>query len=175
MKSVTQMLAGSVLAAAAAGLMVSAWAAEPKANSYRTGPGACSGGGGPGTMGCGGGPGMMGGFGGGPGMMGGYGGGPGMMGGYGGGPGMMGPASLPDLTQDQRSKITQIQDDLRKKHWDVMGKMREEQFKLQELYYADKRDNVAINDQYKKLQDLQRQMWESNVDTQKGIEAVLTK
>ena len=76
----------------------------------------------PGMMGmmndCPGGGGMMG-----PGM--GMMGGPGMM----MGPGMMGghdPGSMLNLDESQQKKITQIQDELRKKHWGLMGKMNDE-------------------------------------------------
>ena len=60
------------------------------------------------------GPGMMGGFGPGYGM------GPGMMGGYGTG------ADL-NLSAERRIKITKIQDDVRRKHWELMGKMQDDQ------------------------------------------------
>ena len=132
------------------------------------------------------GPGMMGeGYGYGPGMMGGYGMGPGTMGGYGHGGWMghgmmmgeygMGPLSQLNLSKEQQEKIGKIQNDARKKNWDTMGKMMDEQYKLRELYYADKRDSKAITNQYNKISDLQRQMMESSLDTQNKIEALLTK
>jgi Spy/CpxP family protein refolding chaperone len=132
---------------------------------------------GPGMMG----PGMMGGYGMGPGMM-----GPGMMGGYGGmmggacpgcgmmgmGPGMMAGFD-PELDQEQRAKIAQLQDEARRKQWDVMGQMREEQFKLEQLYYADKQDPAAIGAQYKRVQDLNRRLVELSAETQNRLEGVL--
>jgi Spy/CpxP family protein refolding chaperone len=133
--------------------------------------------------------GMMGGYGMGPagggmghGMMGGYGMGPGMMGGgYGMGPGMMGggwgmgPQELPDLSADQRTKIGKIQDETRRKHWELMGQVMEEQARLRDLYDAPKRDSGAIADTYKKISELQRRMYESAADAHKHMEAVLTK
>jgi Spy/CpxP family protein refolding chaperone len=125
------------------------------------------------------GQGMMGnGYGMGPGMMmgGGYGMGPGMMGGDGMGPGMgMGPQGLPDLTPDQRTKISKIQDDTRRKHWELMGKVMEEQSRLRDLYDAPKRDADAITDTHKKISELQRKMYEDSADAHKRMEAVLTK
>jgi len=128
---------------------------------------------GPGMMG----PGMMGmgpGMGMGSGMMGhgmmgmgpwmmGY----GMMGGY-------GPGGMPNLDESQQRKIVQIQDDLRKKHWDLMGKMNDEQAKLNQLYYTGPRDPAAVSKQYQRVQDLRRQMMESSVEAQNRIETVLT-
>ena len=113
---------------------------------------------GPGMMGMG--HGMMGGYG----MM-----GPGMMGGYGAGQGM------PNLTEQQQNKMAQIQEGVRKKHWDLMGKMNAEQMKLQQLYYSGKRDPAAIEAQHKQIYQLQREMDESWLDAQSRMDAVLTK
>lgn len=122
----------------------------------------------------------MGGYGMGPGMMGGYGMGPGMMGGYGMGPGMMGgygmdPYGLSDLSAEQRNKITKIQDETRKKHWDLMGQALDEQARLRDLYDAPKRDSTAIGNTHKKISELQRRMYETSADAHKRMEAVLTK
>jgi Spy/CpxP family protein refolding chaperone len=125
--------------------------------------------------------GMMGGYGMGPGMMNGYGMGPSMMGGCGMGPGMMGegwgmgPQELPDLSADQRTKIGKIQDETRRKHWELMGQVMEEQARLRDLYDASKRDSGAIADTYKKISELQRRMYESAADAHKRMEAVLTQ
>jgi len=135
------------------------------------------------------GPGMM--YGHGPngmgaGMMGGYGGygmGAGMMGGYGGygmGPGMMGGygadlAGALNLNSDQREKITRIQEDLSTKHWELMGKMQVQQFKLRELMDSDKADDAAVGKAYKSLAELRRQMWTAAVDARKQVDAALTK
>ena len=131
-------------------------------NGYGMGPG----------MGMGGGYGMGGAYGMGPGMMGGDGMGPGM--GMGGGWGMA-PQGLPDLTPDQRTRVSRIQDDTRRKHWELMGKMMEEQSRLRDLNDAPKRDSDAINDTYKKISELQRKMYEQSADAHKRMEAVLTQ
>ena len=113
-------------------------------------------------------------------MGGGYGMGPGMMGGCGMGPGMMGdgwgmgPQSLPDLSADQRTKIGKIQDETRRKHWELMGQMMEEQTRLRDLYNAPKRDSGAIANAHKKISELQRRMYESAADAHKRMEAILT-
>ena len=132
------------------------------------------------------GPGMMGGYGMGPGMMGGWDDwddrymnrgmmgpgmmiGPGMMGGYG-----YGPQAALNLDAAQQQKIAQIQDEQRKKQWDLMGKMNDEQAKLNQLYYSGQHDPAVIGKQYQRIQDLQRQMMESSIEAQNRIEAVLT-
>jgi Spy/CpxP family protein refolding chaperone len=149
---------------------------------YGMGPGMMGGYGGYGM-----GPGMTGGgYGPGPGMMYGYGGHPpgaGMMGGYGGygmGPGMMygyggdfdGALNLSD---DQREKITKIQEALFTKHWELMGKMQQQQFALREELASGKVDDATIGKAYKNIEGLRQQMWTSRADAQKQIDAVLTK
>ena len=124
------------------------------------------------------GPGMMGGYGPGYGMMGpggGYGPGYGMMGpggGYGPGYGMLGQLNL---SSEQLSKINAIHEDLAKKQWDYAGRMREEAIKLQGLMTAEKRDRGAINNQYKKLQDVRQQRFQARLEAQEKIDGVLTK
>ncbi|WP_161993148.1 Spy/CpxP family protein refolding chaperone [Lacisediminimonas profundi] len=142
-----------------------------------SGPG--GGGYGPGMMG-GHGPGMMGGYGMGPGMMGGYGGGPwmmdgygsGMMGGFGMGPGWMG-RNIPDLTTEQRNKITEIQKDLRQKQWTLMDKMHE-QPQSQNLYKDGKFDEQAARKAYDTAAAFHKQMFENSLEARKRMDGVLT-
>lgn len=109
------------------------------------------------------GPGMMGGYG--PGMMGGGYGmtGPGMMGGYGYGYG----GRLPDLTAEQRAKVAEIQREQRARQWPLMQQMHE-------LMWADAQDEETQRRDYDKLAVLQKQMFESHLETRKRIDAVLT-
>jgi Spy/CpxP family protein refolding chaperone len=138
------------------------------------------------------GPGMMGGYGPGygmgPGMMGGYGPGygmgPGMMGGYGPGygmePGMMsglgaGPVQMLDLDATQRGKVNQISDALRKKMWQIVGEMQDEQSKLRDLYLAEKPERSAIVAVYKRLFDLRLKRVEAMLDARADLDKVLTQ
>jgi Spy/CpxP family protein refolding chaperone len=118
------------------------------------------------------GPGMMDGPGPGygPGMMGGPGYGPGMMGGYGRGGGL---AAL-DLSSEQRDKIAAIQEENRRKNWDAMGQLRSEQFKLGQMYNADKVDSAAVAEQQKKVDELRRQLLKSRLDARNQVAAILT-
>jgi Spy/CpxP family protein refolding chaperone len=126
------------------------------------------------------------GYGMGSGMMGsygpGYGMGPGMMGGfgpdYGMGSGTMGgyaTRSDLNLSAEQRSKIAKIQNDVRRKHWGIMGKMQDEQALMNEQYYADQRDDAALSKSFRKMSDLRHQMFDLSLSAQKQIDAVLTK
>ena len=129
------------------------------------------------------------GYGMGPGMMGpgygpgyGYGMGPGMMGSfgpdYGIGSGTMfgyGTRSDLNLSAEQRSKIAKIQNDVRRKHWEIMGKMQDEQALMNEQYYSDQRDDAALSKSYRKMSELRQQMFDLSLSAQKQIDAVLTK
>lgn len=136
------------------------------------------------------GPGMMGGYGGpgqgpyGPGMMRGqgqpYGYGPGMMGGGMMRGGMMGgmglgPLQALDLSEQQQARINQIRDETRRKNWDTMGKLMDEQARLRDLLAAEKRDPAAIGKQSMKMADLRRQMLEASIESHNRIEALLSK
>ncbi len=134
------------------------------------------------------GPGMMGGYGGtgqgpyGPGMMRGQGQGygPGMMGGGMMGGGMMGgmglgPLQALDLNEQQQTRINQIRDETRRKNWESMGKLMDEQARLRDLLAAEKRDPAAIGKQSMKLADLRRQLLEASIESHNRIEALLSK
>jgi Spy/CpxP family protein refolding chaperone len=128
-----------------------------------------------GMMGPGGGPGygMMGPGYGVPGA-GGYGHGYGMPG-MGMGPGMWGgTASLPaNLSAEQRTKIADIQRDVRKRQWPLMQQMHE-------LMWNDGTsepgalDEQAQRRDYDRVAALQKQMFETMLESRKRIDAVLT-
>ena len=147
----------------AAGAATAAYAQGPGGPGKGPGYGPGSGGYGPGA-----GYGPGGGYG--PGMMGGYGGGPGFGPGSGGG----GALAQLNLSDEQREKVLKIQEENRRKNWDLMGQVRTEQFKLRQMAYGDKLDAAAITEQQKKVDDLRRQMLKSRIETRNQIAAVLT-
>jgi Spy/CpxP family protein refolding chaperone len=114
------------------------------------------------------GPGMMGGYGYGmgPGMMGGYGYGmgPGMMGGY--GPGVYGPG----FTDEQRTKLAEIQNELGRKQWALMEKMRA----LAAAPGDGKYDEQAERKAYEAMADLRKQMFENSLEARKRMDSLLT-
>jgi Spy/CpxP family protein refolding chaperone len=124
---------------------------------------------------------MMGGYGWGPGM-GGYVGGPG--GGWGprgGGPGGGygprgggGPLGALNLTDEQSQKIAVLQEENRRRNWEVMGQMRSEQFKLRQLLISDTPDPNAVAAQQQKVDELRRQMLKSRVESRNQVAAILT-
>jgi Spy/CpxP family protein refolding chaperone len=127
------------------------------------------------------GPGFGPGYGMGPGMMGGYGMGPGMMGGYGGygmGPGMMGGYGGygygPDLNAEQRAKVSEIQQEFARKHWELMGRMHQQGGPMYEAFGSGAVDEKAARKAYETMAEAQKQMFEASLQMRKKIDAVLT-
>ncbi len=152
---------------------------------------------GPGMMdGCGPGHGMMGGHGPGqgmgPGMMDGPGSGmgPGMMGGSGPGMGMgmgmgMGPGMMGgdvagrglgalDLNESQRAEIAKIQDENRRRHRELMGRMRDEMSRMRDAFSGATRDRAAIAAALDRMHELRKQRVEQALDGAERIEKLLT-
>jgi Spy/CpxP family protein refolding chaperone len=103
----------------------------------------------------------------------------GMMGG-GMGPGMMGGGMGAlwrlDLSDTQRQQVLKIQDELRRKNWEILGKQQDEQAKLRDAYFgAGKRDRAAIVAAYKRIGDLRVQRIENSLDAAEKIEGMLTQ
>jgi Spy/CpxP family protein refolding chaperone len=138
------------------------------------------------------GPGMMGGYGPGygmgPGMTGGYGPGygmgagmmgPGMMGGYGMGPGMMGGFGPGfgygmDLSDEQRAKMSEIQQELAQKHWELMGRMHQQGGPMSQAFGPGPIDEKAERKAYESMADAQKQMFVLSLQARKRTDAVLT-
>ncbi len=79
-----------------------------------------------------------------------------------------------NLSDDQRARIGKLSDALNHDNWAKQGLINDESAKLRDLYEADKRDPVAIGEEYKKIFDLKRQMIEAYLNTQNQIEEILT-
>ncbi len=98
----------------------------------------------------------------------GYGMGPGMMGSY--GPGGYGV----DLSAEQRAKLAEIQKDVQRKQWDLMGKMHEQGSPMHEAFSSGKFDEQAARKAYDVMTTAHRQMFEISLEARKRMDAVLT-
>jgi Spy/CpxP family protein refolding chaperone len=78
------------------------------------------------------------------------------------------------LSDDQRSKINKLSDELRHSNWTAKGLINDESAKLRDLYEADQRDPAMIGKEYQVIFDLERQMIETYLTTQNRIEEILT-
>ena len=100
--------------------------------------------------------------------------GPGMM--YGNGRGYgAGSGFALDLTDEQRAKIDKIQQDTASKQWDLMAKLQDEQVRLNQLYYSDKRDSAAVSKSFQTISGLRQQMFDNSLAARKQMDGVLTK
>jgi Spy/CpxP family protein refolding chaperone len=79
------------------------------------------------------------------------------------------------LTPPQEAQANKISDELRKKNWEVMGKMQDEAAKLRDLYASDKLDRGAISSTYKRLGELRQSRIENMLEAQEKIESLLTE
>lgn len=144
---------------------------------YAWGGGPMMGGWGPMMYGWGGGPGgygMMNGWGGGPG--GGY----GMMYGWGGpgggyGPNMQGGQWGPGYhwTPEQRQKLRQIHESVRKRELEIQKEMLEQRSRLQELEFDDKPDEKSLLELQKQMSESQRKLMELRFEAQKQFQSMM--
>jgi Spy/CpxP family protein refolding chaperone len=89
-----------------------------------------------------------------------------MMGGF-------GTRNIPDLTPDQRSKITSIRRDLRNRQLGLMDQMHD-QWAGTNYYRNGQFDEQAARHAYDATEKIHRQMFENSLDAQKRIDALLT-
>ena len=86
----------------------------------------------------------------------------------------MGPFMMLDLTGDQQDRINKVHDGLRKQHWEIMGKIMDEQARLRDLYNADTLNKKQISDTYGRIFKERQRMIETHVDAVNQINQVLT-
>nr|VFK02376.1 MAG: LTXXQ motif family protein [Candidatus Kentron sp. H]VFK02812.1 MAG: LTXXQ motif family protein [Candidatus Kentron sp. H]VFK05728.1 MAG: LTXXQ motif family protein [Candidatus Kentron sp. H] len=86
------------------------------------------------------------------------------------------PQSLqvPGLSDEQRKKIYDILDKLRRNHWELMGKNMDYSAELRDLYRAERLDAKAIGAVYGKIFDIKRQMIESGIEAKQKAMDLLT-
>lgn len=89
------------------------------------------------------------------------------------GPGMMGGGYgyLPDLSDAQRTKLGEIQQEYAKTHWALMSAMHSEGGPMGQMYSGDEK---AVRQDYEAMSAVHKQMFESSLEMRKRMEAVLT-
>jgi Spy/CpxP family protein refolding chaperone len=106
--------------------------------------------------------------------------GPGMMrghwrGGMGGFESMgMGFYGALDLSDAQQTKLAAIRDEMRRTHWESMGKLIDERLRMRDLMAADKPDPAAVGKQSMKVAELQRKLLEARIEARNRMESLLT-
>lgn len=91
-----------------------------------------------------------------------------------GGP-LMGEGALRmlNLSDQQRTQVNKIQDDLRRQHWATMGNIMDLRAQLRDLYAADRPDPKQVGNVYSEIAALRRQMIEASVDALNRIQDLL--
>ncbi len=89
--------------------------------------------------------------------------------------GMMGKFKGLDLSDEQKTKMSEIRYKLRKKNWQIMGPMIDQQAALHKAYAGDRPDPAAVGAVYGKIFDLKRQMIEARLTAKNSSMDVLTE
>ena len=94
----------------------------------------------------------------------------GMGGGLGHGMGL----GMLDLTDNQLDTLDQFHDQQRKLHWEIHGKIMDEQSQLRKLYRAETPNAEAIGEVYGRIFDYRRQLIEARIETHNKKRELLT-
>jgi Spy/CpxP family protein refolding chaperone len=87
---------------------------------------------------------------------------------------MMGGYGMLDLSDKQIDQLNDIQTKLQKDHWQLMGKMIDEQANVRKAWSGDKPDPKKVGAAYSKLFELQRQTIEDRVAAMNKMYDTLT-
>ncbi len=79
------------------------------------------------------------------------------------------------LSDEQKEQLRDIQHKLRKKHWELMGQMIDEQAALQKAHAGDRPDPATVGAVYGRMFDLKRQMIEARLAAKNSSKDVLTE
>ena len=86
----------------------------------------------------------------------------------------LGPLNQLDLSRQQLGAINVINEELRDRQSNLSRRLAAEQEKLRALYDAPERDRSKIEKEYRRIDQLRREMFESSVNAQDRIEAQLS-
>ena len=86
----------------------------------------------------------------------------------------LGPLNQLNLSRQQLGAINIIDEDLRDRQSNVSRRLAAEQAKLRALYDAPERDRSKIDRQFRRIDQLRREMFESSANAQDRIEAQLS-
>jgi Spy/CpxP family protein refolding chaperone len=89
-----------------------------------------------------------------------------MMGGYG--------LALPDLTNEQRTQIAEIQKEFGRKQWALMGQMHEQRWQSGDALRGGQLDEQAARKAYDTMAAVRKQMFENSLEARKRINSLLT-
>nr|VFK47178.1 MAG: LTXXQ motif family protein [Candidatus Kentron sp. TC]VFK47457.1 MAG: LTXXQ motif family protein [Candidatus Kentron sp. TC]VFK60485.1 MAG: LTXXQ motif family protein [Candidatus Kentron sp. TC] len=83
-------------------------------------------------------------------------------------------SQIPNLSKEQRKKINDISDEMRRGQWTLMGERMEHSTQLRRLYEAEPLDPKAIGETYAKIFDIKRKLIQGNIEANQKAMEVLT-
>ncbi len=78
------------------------------------------------------------------------------------------------LQADQRAKITEIQDELRRENWRRLGDILEQRARLRDLAYAEPEDTAQLRSIHERIASLRQEMAQARLDARERQLALLT-
>jgi Spy/CpxP family protein refolding chaperone len=78
------------------------------------------------------------------------------------------------LQADQRAKIIEIQDELRRENWRRLGDILEQRARLRDLAYADPENTTQLRSIHERITGLRQEMAEARLDARERQLALLT-
>jgi len=80
-----------------------------------------------------------------------------------------------DLNSSQRAQILKIQDDMRRKNWELMGRAQDEAATLRDAYLVEgKPDRKVLMAAYKRIGELRLQRIDNALEAADRVDGVLT-
>jgi hypothetical protein len=79
------------------------------------------------------------------------------------------------LNSQQQQKANDIKFELRKKHWEIMGRMIDQQAALQNAYASERPDPKTVGGVYSQIFELKRQMIEVALEASNKLMDILTE
>lgn len=88
----------------------------------------------------------------------------------------MGPEAMLEglgLTVEQQAKARKVHDDLRDRHWEIMGRMMKEGRSMRDLLAAPTMDRPALEAAHRRMSALREQMFMAQLDARAQLESIL--
>jgi Spy/CpxP family protein refolding chaperone len=79
-----------------------------------------------------------------------------------------------DLTPEQRAKMTEIERDLKRKQWSLLGSLRELRWKQEDVFRKPEVDAAEARRTYDAMAAVRKDMFAAALDARKKMEGVLT-
>ncbi len=89
-------------------------------------------------------------------------------------PDMMGGLLIPDLSDEQRTQMAQIQQEFGRKHWALMGQLHEQGGPTDDGLQRGQFDEQAARRHHDAMLGIQKQMFENSLEARKRIDGLLT-